>query len=108
MLRGRETQNDEEDVYWRFIDDRKRNQLLEILEGNLAEIDLTLHPEELLKVLTSSTKDAIQSCFPYNKMSNTARKDLLPLGLILKFLLKKKYKENFSSALGSPTLKRTI
>ena len=64
---------------WRFIDERKKEKFLDILEQNLKNIDLSAHPEKLLDSLTSVTKASIEKCFPLKQMSNRAKKrSLIP------------------------------
>ena len=67
----------EKEVLWRFIDDRKKEKFLTILEEKLKTIDQTNHPEKILEKLTEATKGAIQICFPLKKMSNRAKKRAL-------------------------------
>ena len=67
---------------WRFIDERKREQFLNILEQNLKNIDLSAHPEKLLEYLTTATKDSIEKCFPLQKMSNRVKNVLLYHGMV--------------------------
>ena len=68
------TENKREEPMWRFIDDKKKEKFLNILEQHLKNIDLTNHPEKLLECLTTATKASIEDCFPLRKMSNRARK----------------------------------
>ena len=63
-----------ENKKWRFYDDRKKEQFLSVLEENLANIDLTLEPDDLLESLTNATKVSIEKCFPLKELSNRAKK----------------------------------
>ena len=63
-----------EEVFWRFIDERKKDVFLDTLKEKLSIIDLSSNPEVLLETLTSATKDAIETCFPLKKMSKRAKK----------------------------------
>ena len=62
------------DTFWQYIDDRKKEEFLTILENKLKSIDLSEHPEKILESLTISTKASIDSCFPIKKQSNRAKK----------------------------------
>ena len=59
---------------WRYIDDRKKDQFLEILAEKLSKIDLSEHPENILISLTKKTQEAIEICFPLKTKSNRAKK----------------------------------
>ena len=67
------TQEDEV-VKWRFIDDRKKELFLTMLEKKLSTIDLNEHPENILVSLTEKTQEAINICFPLKTKSNRAKK----------------------------------
>ena len=70
---------DQNDEYWQFIDERKKEQFLVILEKQLASVDLSKHPEAILASLTKATRVAIDTCFPLKKKSNRAKKrSLIP------------------------------
>ena len=67
------TQEDEM-IKWRFIDDRKKELFLTMLEKNLSTIDTNEHPEKILTALTEATQNAINLCFPLKTKSNRAKK----------------------------------
>ena len=68
-----------EDDNWRFIDERKKDQFISILAKNLTSIDLSEHPENILKALTTATQSAIEICFPLkSKSKNAIKRSLTP------------------------------
>ena len=58
----------------RFIDVRKKDHFIEILREKLSSIDLSEHPETILKNLTIATQAAIEDCFPLKGKSKNAIK----------------------------------
>ena len=71
--------------FWQFIDERKKEQFLVILEKQLTSVDLSKDPEAILASLTKATRDAIDICFPLKKKSNRAnRRGLIPWHKIFK------------------------
>ena len=66
-----------EDIFWRSIDDKKKEDFLSILEPKLENIDLTEHPENILVALTNATKEAMDFCFPTKTLSKRAKKRAL-------------------------------
>ena len=70
-------QDENNDRFWRFIDEKKKDKFLNVLEGKLAEINLSEHPEKILTALTDATKASMDSCFPEKKLSNRAKKRAL-------------------------------
>ena len=67
----------DERVKWRCIDDRKKENFLDILAGKLSNINLTEHPDNILTALTEKTQEAIDECFPLKTKSNRAKKRAL-------------------------------
>ena len=61
---------------WRCIDDRKKEEFLNILAKKLSNIDLTKGPETILTALTEKTQEVIDICFPLKSKSNRAKKTL--------------------------------
>ena len=59
---------------WRFIDERKKEKFLSILEEKLLHIDLSEHPDKILENLTKIVNEAIDTCFPLKSRSNRALK----------------------------------
>ena len=57
-----------------YIDDRKKDEFLNILKYKLSLIDLNEHPEAILAALTEATQAAINICFPLKMKSNRAKK----------------------------------
>ena len=52
---------------WQKIDESKKEKFTSSLEKVLAQIDLSKNPEDILNDLTTSTKRAIDECFPPQK-----------------------------------------
>ena len=65
---------DDENIKWRCIDDRKKEEFLSTLTKKLSDIDLTKHPETILSALTKKTQETIDTCFPLKSKSNRAKK----------------------------------
>ena len=63
-----------DNVEWRYIDDKKKQQFLDILAEKFSTIDLDDHPEKILTSLTEKTQEAIEICFPLKTRSNRAKK----------------------------------
>ena len=53
---------------------KKKEIFLDTLEKNLSTIDLSKHPDVILKSLTEATQAAIDTCFPLKTKSNRAKK----------------------------------
>ena len=68
-------ENEEADKQkWRYLDEKKKDHFLSILEEKLKHLDLNDHPEKLLSALTIATQSAIDICFPLKTKSNRAKK----------------------------------
>ena len=75
ILSSKMVKTPEKDSYfWRFYDDNKKDQFLQVLEDHFREIDLSQDPEKLLEALTSATRRSIDLCFPLKEKSNRAKK----------------------------------
>ena len=57
-------ENVEDGIQWRYIDERKKELFLTVLEKKVSAINLDEHPENILKALTEATQYAINFCFP--------------------------------------------
>ena len=71
--------NTKEGEKWRYIDVRKKDKFIEVLREKLSSIDLSEHPETILKNLTSATQSSIEICFPLKgKSKNAIKRSLTP------------------------------